>query len=1678
MRRHTARVLVVASVLAVVMQQAGSLLGVTPVTPVSAFAPGPITFGSPVAYANGDANASEVGLAVDSAGGFDAVTANAPSTSVSYLAAQHGAGGNPDGTLAQPAVVSAASPAPSALAVGDLNGDGKPDLVVATGSNTLSVMMGQGGGVFGPVTTLQTIPPGSVGTPQVVFARIADVNNDQKKDVILGVNTGCVCQAETAVYLALGNGDGTFQPGNELPVPEASLGSNPGETGLAVADVNNDHLDDIVVAIADTGHGFDDGQVWVLINSGGGTFQPAASVADVHGIRSDGPGEAMAVADVNGDGNKDIITTQQPLTEAPRGVHVFLGTGTGTFNSGTYFADPSQPNIRSLALADMNGDGAMDVVTAVSSSSGNGISVYPGNGDGTLGSPTLVTTPFLPQSMEIADLNNDAKPDLVLSTRTSGANVHVMLNQTVAGLNGGPVAEAWARGGGPPCASCAAQQEEASRDWGTAPITLPFGTFWHTFTDLVVPGRGYPLAVTQTYNSSDAATDHGLGYGWASNLLANVVVTGTSPDQVATVTGENGSQSTFTQSGNGWAALPRDQATLVRNADGSWTLTRHAVDTLTFNSSGQVTAEQDLNGNMLVFGYTSGHVSSIGHDDPAHSDLRSFQITWSGGNPDHIVSVVDNNAGLNRTTAFSYDADGQLTDINWGTPVGRQLRSINEHFEYETAAPLSHRLTGMRDGRGFWTTQAYDATGRVISQTVDPTAKDASGLNRVTSFDYSVPNQVTVTDPRGNRTAETYSEGMLVSKTAGVGTPQAATWQYDYDASSLGMTSVLDPNHHTVTTTYDTYGNVLTRTDALQRQTVSNYSAADAPYHQPTTVTDALGVATTYTYDSRRNLVSTSRPLTGTSPLQTQTVTRYRDDASHPDDVTRVLDARGFSSYFTYDADGDVVAFSDPLSHETTAAYNQEGWKTSSVSPNGNLAGCNCASQYTTSYDYLDPSSSVVSYFGDVGTVTDPLGHLTRTSHDADRNVTSAVDPDGNATTSTYDAAGELTLVTRPDQTTVGTDYWPDGTVRDQVDGLGHATSYAYDALGRETSVTDPLQRATSYTYDGAGNMLTTTDPQQQVTTYGHDAADQVTSITYSDGTTPNVSGVQYDLDGQRTSMTDGTGTSTWQWDSLHRMAQSVDGAGNTVTYGYDLGGNHTSLTYPGVATPVTYQYDAASRVSSLVDLSGNTSYFAYDLNDNLTNESLPNQDIDFFTYDHANRVSNVSFTIGNLTTYATMAYSRDNNGQVTSEADTGLPGSASTAYTYTALNQVSTATTAQFGYDAADNPVTLSGQLQTFDAANELCRAGGVSGTCTSGGGTQYTDDNRGDRTTGVNYSTDFNTQSATYTYDQANRLVSDQGGWGLTYTYNGDGLRTKKEARVSRADQVSSYTWDVHGSLPQLLSDGTSQYVYGPGGIVLESVGASTSYYHHDSLGSTRALTDSTGSAVATSTYTAYGTLAGSTGTVTTPFMFAGQYQDSENGLYYLRTRYYDPYTAQFLSRDPLVALTREPYGYVAGDPLNAIDPTGLDNDCDLVPRPWDLEHSCAALGAASVLSNAVESVGNAIATPVYAPANDQDLACLERQAQNEGTGWALPWLDRAGTILAIGSLIDGEGEAYFAAKALSEADDASLTVQEFIGKYLQGSVNRKMPGEYLNMTVKDALASGNSTVRKLLTNSKYRK
>jgi RHS repeat-associated protein len=201
----------------------------------------------------------------------------------------------------------------------------------------------------------------------------------------------------------------------------------------------------------------------------------------------------------------------------------------------------------------------------------------------------------------------------------------------------------------------------------------------------------------------------------------------------------------------------------------------------------------------------------------------------------------------------------------------------------------------------------------------------------------------------------------------------------------------------------------------------------------------------------------------------------------------------------------------------------------------------------------------------------------------------------------------------------------------------------------------------------------------------------------------------------------------------------------------------------------------------------------------------------------------------------------------------------------------------------------------------------------------------------------------TTSYAYDQAGNLTaierleaSEIPAIEEAYAYDGTGLRASQTV----SGTTSHLTWNTSGGLPLLLDDGQASYVVGPGGLPVEQISEETpTFYHHDQLGSTRMLTNASGEPTATFTYSAYGQPAGSTGTQTTPLGYAGQLTNEESGLQYLRARVYDPATGQFLTRDPLLELTRQPYAYVFDNPANGVDPFGLRAEEAELPCIWPL-------------------------------------------------------------------------------------------------------------------------------------------
>jgi RHS repeat-associated protein len=264
-----------------------------------------------------------------------------------------------------------------------------------------------------------------------------------------------------------------------------------------------------------------------------------------------------------------------------------------------------------------------------------------------------------------------------------------------------------------------------------------------------------------------------------------------------------------------------------------------------------------------------------------------------------------------------------------------------------------------------------------------------------------------------------------------------------------------------------------------------------------------------------------------------------------------------------------------------------------------------------------------------------------------------------------------------------------------------------------------------------------------------------------------------------------------------------------------------------------------------------------------------------------------------------------------------GLPGGESLSYEYDAANRLVKGAGIPYEYDAANNITKKSTVTYTYDKAGQIATASNATFEFNKLG-QRIKRDPTGEAAT-------------TYAYDQAGNLISVQrlvegeaAKIDETYKSDGTGLRVSESVEGVAHPMV----WDVSSGLPLLLTNGSTKWIYGPEGFPVEQINPSEEvrFLHHDQQGSTRLITNAAGNVVGAYHYGPYGTIETFTGTVTTPLGFGGQYRSSQSGLIYLRARVYDLITGQFLTVDPIVGLTGEPYSYAADNPVNATDPTGL--------------------------------------------------------------------------------------------------------------------------------------------------------
>ncbi|HEX5990156.1 MAG TPA: DUF6531 domain-containing protein [Solirubrobacterales bacterium] len=996
-----------------------------------------------------------------------------------------------------------------------------------------------------------------------------------------------------------------------------------------------------------------------------------------------------------------------------------------------------------------------------------------------------------------------------------------------------------------------------------APINCATGNQTEEQTDLALGGRGPALHLTRTYNSEAAAEGKSGVWGYGWSGPYSAHLEFGEAGAI-TVVQENGAGAVFSLIEGKYIPGAWVQATLVKEGE-NYVFTLPSQEKLKFNSEGWLIEVKDRNGNALTITSFLGAIFKV-------KDAAGRELNFSYA--ENKITVED---PMGRKVQYALSEAGDLVSV---TLPGEETPRWK--FKYDA----SHRLTEMTDARGGVTKTAYDEKNRAKEQT-DP-------MGRVLKFAYGESGgfrTTTITEPNGSTTFQKFNGAggpLEVIKAKGTGLERKTTYEYD---SAYRPIKVTDALGHSTTYAYNATGDRTLEKDAEGNETKWTYNAA----HDVLTETTPKGEVTTIKRDAKGNVEAIERPAPGET---TQKLTlKYAANG----DLQSATDPLARETKFEYDSYGNLKAEINPAGDKTTWTYNKNGEQLTEVSPRGNEEGAK-AEEFETKIE-RDGQGRPIK-------VTDPLGRATKLAYDKNGNLESVTNALGQTTKYTYNANDEETKVEKPNGNTTEFGYGSMGEVKSRTNGNGYTTKYEHDVLAQLTETIDPLERKTKREYDAAGNLKKTEDALGRTISYAYDNADRLKEVNYSEASTADVT-YEYDKNSNIVKMVDGTGTTTKTYDQLGRLTEVKNGNSEVVKHKYDLGNQQTEIVYPNGET-VKRTFDKAGRLEKVTDWLGKETTFSYNRDSQKKAITFPvaTTNVDEYVYNRAGEMTSVSMKKG-AEVLASMTVTRDNLGRVEKNVETGFPEVPEYKYEYDTANRLTKSNGTTFGWDAANNVSKISSTTYTYDKADQIATASNAT----------FEFNKLGQRVK----ETPTGGWATTFTWDQAGNLVASKGPTvENTFKYDGTGLRTTETRNASTYPMV----WDSTAEIPLLLRKGNDYFVYGPEGLPIERITSGSAYYHHhDQLGSTRVLTDSSGSVVGTYRYGPNGAFTKFTGTQGTQLGFAGQYRmHTENQLIYLRARTYDPVTAQFLSPDPLAAESGETYAYAAANPVNAGDPLGL--------------------------------------------------------------------------------------------------------------------------------------------------------
>jgi len=980
--------------------------------------------------------------------------------------------------------------------------------------------------------------------------------------------------------------------------PEASFtrGTNDDlDNAVRVGDVNGDGLPDLVQS-----YGTDAGKHRVWMNNGSGWELSSWSVPIEAGfIMDDGRDNAVVLADVNGDGRADLM--QSFGTDS--GKHrVWLNNGAGWSLSSwgvpleaSFVMDDGRDN--GVRLADVNGDGLADLVQSYGTDTGKHRTWLNNRAGWSLSASWSAPTEAAfandggqDTGVRLADVNGDGLEDLVQSAGASATTHRVWLNNN-AGWDaptsivpfGNEFVEGYARladvngDGRIDFIQADGGQPEKHRVW------FNLGLAWDN------PVYGVPVAFTKSLSNH---ADNG------------VRLTDANGDGLTDLLQNNTSQH-YLWLGNG---LAPDLLVEVTNGIGGLARVAYKPSTAYDNTGGDglpdlpfvvQTAYAVTTDDGMGHSYTIQTAYSGGLYDAADREYRGFRYAKVTDPEGHYTEQWFHQDSIKK---------GKPEKIEAHAAGGALLQQVSNTWAYTTPYAgstfvyLAQVETLHVDGGSNFITRTryqYDAYGNVTAQMNEGDVALAGDevyayteyAVNTSAWILSLPSHTMVKDAAGTLYAQAWHDYD--------GLPNGQVQKGNLTKKRFWLYAGTNPE---VSYAYDSYGNVVSSTDARGKTTTTTY---DSAYHAfPNFVINPLGYQTISVYDPK-----TGQPLQVTDTNGNTTRTLY-DLFGVPAKVIKPYDNEAYPTLsYQYalrslpikvtvagrEKSGQhgewlSYAYSDGLGRSLQKVLEARGSNQFTVQDSvvynaRGLVQHQLTPFFTTGSGYvpadLGRTHSSFDYDG--------LARLTRTTNPDGSTMTRQylgrktciVDEGGHRTCQTVDGLGRLVLVEEENgaevyRTTYS--YDPLNNLLQTTDNAGNVSTMSYDTLGRKVAMHDPDMGNWTYAYDANGNLTRQTDAKGQMINFAYDDLNRLILKDYPTGTdvvyTYDAADVPNGI-GRLTRVSDSAGTTAFEYDALGRATKeqkTVDGVSYVVLKSYDALGRLTRLVYPGISpSPVSW---------------------------------------------------------------------------------------------------------------------------------------------------------------------------------------------------------------------------------------------------------------------------------------------------------------------------------------------------------------------------------------------------------------------------------------------------------------------------------------------------------------------------